>query len=280
MTFKNSYNRRQFTKQTGLVMFATLLDSHFLLSNPLKSPKETFELIKEIRLLSSIEISQLVHFYGQILGFEIIDQTSSYCTFQAGSSLLTFTKTDKKNAPFYHFAFNIPENKIKKAEKWQQAKTEFIKPPRHLTDRSMYSDNIVHFRHWDAHSLFFYDPAGNVVEYIARHTLNNKIEGDFTQDDVLCISEIGLVVEDVKHTSDIVAQQFGFKQYKGASEDFSALGDENGLIIFFRQNTKEAFQKGKSRQVFGTQMSLNLKSKSSNWQIPRYPYIIEKINNQ
>jgi catechol-2,3-dioxygenase len=32
---------------------------------------------------------------------------------------------------------------------------------------------VVDYSHWNAHSIFFLDPAGTVVEYIARHDLKN-----------------------------------------------------------------------------------------------------------
>lgn len=270
----NNYNRRQFIKHSAMVSFTSLLEGHLLFSTPWNTPNTNNELIKEIRLFTSTEISKLVHFYHHTLGFKIINHSNTRCTFQTGNSLLTFTKTEKTNSPFYHFAFNIPENKIKQAELWLKIKTPFIKPPPHLIDKTLHSENIVHFRHWDAHALFFYDPAGNVVEYIARHTLENKGEGDFTPDDVLYISEIGLVVNDVNETFNSISNHIGLGQYKGASENFLALGDENGLIILFKKYTKSAFKKGKPRQTYGTQISINLEIEGEDWKVGDYPFII------
>jgi hypothetical protein len=52
----------------------------------------------------------------------------------AGQTVLTFELIDKKyGRPFYHFAFNIPENKIEKAYEWQKIKTDIIHPNRTLT---------------------------------------------------------------------------------------------------------------------------------------------------
>ncbi len=196
------------------------------------------------------------------------------CSLKAGLSILTFSKTDKGDSPFYHFAFNIPENKIEDAEYWQQSKTDFIKPPKHLTDDSLNSDNIVHFRHWDAHSVFFYDPAGNVVEYIARHTLKNTTSGKFTVKDILCISEIGLVVDDVFKTSNNLLEVVNIPQYKNSSENFLAHGDHHGLILLFKQGTLEAFNKGKHRQTFETEILINPPVNQKQSKLPDHPFII------
>ena len=63
---------------------------------------------------------------------------------------------------------------------------------------------------WDAHALFFYDPAGSLLEFIARHTLSNTADGPSGVADILYASENGL-----RHYLDVL----------------SFLGDERGIII-------------------------------------------------
>ncbi len=279
MNAEKSNKRRKFIKHCGMISFASLINGHQLLASACSNPGPD-ELIKEIQLFTGIELFELIQFYHHKLGFEILKQSDTECSFRTGSSLLTFRKTNESNAPFYHFAFNIPENKIKQAEQWQKSKAAFISPPPHLLDEAYQSANIVHFRHWDAHSLFFYDPAGNVVEYIARHTLNNPAEGGFTVNDVLYISEIGLVVDDVYSSSDSIAGPASLKQYQRASENFLALGDEKGLIIFFKEHTRAAFNKGKPRQTYGAEIAINKEIKHKNLQVANHPFnITSKSNN-
>ena len=50
---------------------------------------------------------------------------------------------------------------------------------------------------WDSHSLYFEDPAGNIVEFIAHHRENNEQERAFSVADILQVCEIGLVSENV-----------------------------------------------------------------------------------
>ena len=269
------YNRRQFIKNGALLSFSTLIGTHLFLEKTKGNSILTNDnYLSEVRLLTSVEISKMIHFYNGALGFKIVMMSNSSCTFQTGNSLLTFIKSNIEHAPFYHFAFTIPENKIKQAEKWQLEKTNFIKPPSRLTDSKYNSDNIVHFRHWDAHSLFFYDPANNVVEYIARHTIANSAKGDFNTTDILCISEIGLVVENVYETSSQISSQLGLKKYSSSSDKFFALGDEHGLILLFGENSSAAFNKGRKRKIFNTEILVNSNYLNKTIQIEKYPYII------
>lgn len=241
----------------------------------LQSPNEIVSkapLLSEIQLLVREEITAMVHFYHEILGLPLLKQTRQLCSFRAGASILTFKfSPEEKDGPFYHFAFNIPENKIQYAEEWQLKRSSLIKPPARLTDAGA-SKNIVHFRHWNAHSIFFFDPAGNVVEYIARHTLSNYAKGDFSIKDILYISEIGLVVDDVAEAYQTISTQFGLGQYSTSSSQFLAMGDEYGLLLLMGIGTKAAFQKGRDRKVYGTEVTLNLLTQNSALKLANYPY--------
>jgi catechol-2,3-dioxygenase len=68
---------------------------------------------------------------------------------------------------------NIPENKIEEAQDWLlQHNCKLLKAtPNEVID---VEKNIVYFHTIHAHSVYFYDPAGNLVELIARHHLNNS----------------------------------------------------------------------------------------------------------
>lgn len=76
-----------------------------------------------------------------------------------------------------------------------------------------------------------YDPAGNILEFIARHSLTNTTPGQFQSTDILRISEIGLVVPDVSSTRELLNSKFSITEYKYNNDQFSAVGDEVGLFI-------------------------------------------------
>ena len=90
---------------------------------------------------------------------------------------------------------------------------------------------VVDYRQWNAHSVFFLDPAGNILEYIARHDLKNADTSPFSWADMLHVSEIGLVVDDVTATAEALKGMAAVAQYKGGDGDFMAMGDEYGLLL-------------------------------------------------
>ena len=152
----------------------------------------------------------------------------------AGDTRLTFLHDPAAQAPFYHFAFNIPENKIVAARAWQLERSPLIPIPDANRARDLPPD-IVDYSHWNAHSVFFLDPGGNVVEYIARHDLKNAAPGGFSSRDILGTTEIALIVDDVLATVASLAPALGVEVYRGSSADFTALGDELGLVLVMRR---------------------------------------------
>jgi catechol-2,3-dioxygenase len=166
----------------------------------------------------------LKHFYGQQLGLPVTeDEGGTFCV-QAGGTRLEFWPAPPDSQPYYHFAFNIPENKINRAAEWM-AERAMLLPHRET------GEPVTHWEHWNAHAIYFEDPAGNIVEFIARHTLDNRSRGGFDPGDILYASEIGMVVPDVPTAAQTIASQLGVEMYGAVNEAFAAVGDENGLFI-------------------------------------------------
>ena len=125
--------------------------------------------------------------------------------------------------------------------------------PEHLRDDE--HPDLVHFRHWNAHSVFFYDPAGNVVEYIARHDLGNPAAGGFGTGDILYASEIALIVDDVAATASRLRKAAGVGQYRDGDDQFLAVGDERGLLLVMKRGRTLNFNPedpAKAARVFPT----------------------------
>jgi hypothetical protein len=59
-----------------------------------------------------------------------------------------------------------------------------------------YKSDIADFVNWRAKSVYFFDPAGNIIELIARFDLNNASSEKFSSEQFLSLSEIGLVFPD------------------------------------------------------------------------------------
>ena len=177
-------------------------------------------------------------------------------------------------APFYHFAFNIPENKILKAREWQLKRTALSATPSQLVDEN-YPKDIRHFQHWNAHSVFFWDPAGNLVEYIARHDLKNRAEGEFSSSDLLCASEIAFIVQDTEAIANEIKSSFKMNQYRGGDENFRAVGDENGLLLVIKKGRVWESHTDISRTPQTIKTVVTIKAdKPNKWSPEGYPFEI------
>ncbi len=182
--------------------------------------------ILEIEILSD-NIEETIKFYSELLGFKILHADRNTISFAVGKSVLTFIKSDNLN-PKYHFAFNIPCNKIDDAILWASSRTTLIK----ITNEKIIAD----FDSWNANAIYFYDNNGNILEFIARHDLNNASENNFDISSIESISEIGIVAENVLELSNKLINENKLSLFaKGSkSEAFSALGDDNGLFVIVK----------------------------------------------
>ena len=247
--------RRQSIK--NISAFASgLIINHWAFALPARQSVQK-QLIREIQLETPVEPSSLRQFYCGKLGFDLVHEGRDRCSFKTGSSVLTFSRTKTSKRPHYHFAFNISSQKIREAEQWLKAQeVAIVTPPIRLTQRPEYSEDIVYFSHWDAHAIFFYDPAGNIVEFIARHTLGDSREGDFSLKDVHYISEIGLVTDNVSALSRDISISLNLSPYSRQSDRFAALGSEAGLILCFQTGRGAVFGTGRKRAVYPTGIHL------------------------
>jgi catechol-2,3-dioxygenase len=175
----------------------------------------------QIELLTHA-LGRLQHFYQDGLGLAVTQSDASSFSVQVGATALRFAATDQ-GQPVYHLAFNISENKIESAREWLAPRAQLL--PHFQTGKT-----ILHWPAWNAHSIYFLDPAGNVLEVIARHELDNAARGPFGPADLLNVSELGLVVDDAHATMDLLRRELGLHD-KSVLADFGALGDDHGLFI-------------------------------------------------
>lgn len=180
--------------------------------------------IKEIILLSD-DLSETSRFYSELMGFTISESTTSKITFKVGSSQLTFLHTN--DHCIYHFAFDIPHNKLDEAIQWLSDRVDLIE---------FQGENTIDFPNWNAKSLYFYDNNGNILEFIARFENKNESYHSFDSSSIVSISEIAFVTEDVEKLAKDLIQTHGLTYYfrQIQREDFSVIGDDNGLIIIVK----------------------------------------------
>ena len=229
--------------------------------------------ILSVRMQTAADIGAMRDYYRDVLGLDIIRETETEVEIRAGGSRITFVKSEAKGeGPFYHFAFNIPENKVKAAHDWQAERGPLIPTPVHMIDKN-FPKGVRHFRNWNAHSVFFWDPAGNIVEYIGRHTLDNATSGPFTSDDIHYASEIAFIAEDATAMAASIRERFGLPQYLQGSDAFRAIGDEHGLLLVFKRGRTSgaAIKNPKRYEVFP--VDVKIQSQES-LEVADYPYRI------
>lgn len=96
-----------------------------------------------------------------------------------GETSLRFEPGD--DGAFYHFALLVPGDRFDAALAWASERVEL-------------PGGVFESEEWDSRAVYFDDPAGNVVELIAHHGLEeNTRTGPFTAEEIVGFSELGLV---------------------------------------------------------------------------------------
>ncbi|GHO49509.1 VOC family protein [Ktedonospora formicarum] len=173
--------------------------------------------------LTTSKLSALRAFYIDTFRLPLLDESEESFTFQAGITTVTFRATEQADS-VYHFAFTIPSNKFSLAYAWVKGMTE----PLVLDGKDAFPS-----KSWGSDSVYFYDPAGNNVEFIAMPSLANDAPGPFDPaQDLLSVSEIGVPVRNVASEVGILEHDFGQTIFRDSiSEKFAAVGDDEGRLI-------------------------------------------------
>lgn len=130
------------------------------------------------------QLAAMRRFYGNILELEITERAEDRFTVRFGTTDVTFVAVQRP--AYYHFAISIPGNQFSMLKYWIQDRVPLN-----------WEDGVdeVYFRAFDADSMYFEDPAGNIVELIGRR--KKDVYGDISRSSFLNISEVGLVTRDV-----------------------------------------------------------------------------------
>ncbi|MFK7799183.1 MAG: VOC family protein [Aureispira sp.] len=205
------------------------------------------------------------HFYKTIL--ELPTSALQTTTFEVriGQSQLHFHH--KKNATNYHFAINIPANKIKEAASW-------------LADRVVIQpyqgEEIVDFDFWNAEAVYFYDKDQNIVELIARKNTQPVRDDAFGAAQWLGISEIGTPVEDVPALCHWLIKEGGLERYSGDLKRFAAIGDEEGLFIIINNKERKWIPNQDIAHTSPFEIQLQVQNRQTHWRFEQGQFIIMK----
>ncbi len=218
--------------------------------------------IKSLELYAN-RIEELKEFYSGIIGLQILKEDEKYFTMNCGGSEITFKAAPENTEPFYHFAFNIPENKLSEAKEKLSRKLKLI---------SLNGEDEFYFSSWNAHSVYFHDPSGNIAELIARHNLRNSSSDEFSGKSILSVSEFGLPVNDVEKSYGEINNEFNIPVFSGGVKEFCAAGNDNGLFIIVNKGRKW-FPDCADAEIFPAVIKI-LSEKSGEIQLENLPYKI------
>jgi hypothetical protein len=183
-------------------------------------------------ILQTSALKELTDFYIKLMELPVASSGEGEIKIKTGSTELVFQQATAAD-PFYHFAINIPANKIEEAKNWLSNRVELIWI-------EQYKSDIADFVNWHAKSVYFYDPAGNILELITRFDLDTKTDEPFSSAQFLSISEIGLVFKEDelnKRTESLLKQyQLNYFDKQPPLPQFKAVGDDEGLFVIVPEN--------------------------------------------
>ena len=111
---KSQHPRRTFLQSLGAAVVGAHLDVERLMG----APGRPGHRIAECQLVTTASLESMEAFYGGRLGLET-RRSLGRLIVTAGDTQIAFSEDRQASDPFYHFAFNIPENKIVAAREWQ-----------------------------------------------------------------------------------------------------------------------------------------------------------------
>jgi catechol 2,3-dioxygenase-like lactoylglutathione lyase family enzyme len=185
--------------------------------------------------LATADPNELKKFYADLLGFAEISALggSDGFSFQCGHTRINFVPGDREAK--YHFAFNIHPDKLEDAVQWlQQNGVELVHSAEH-------KGFVIDFPNWWAKSVYFYDPAGNIAELIARGALGPAGNvPKFSAKSIVGVSEIGVVSDDVPAMREWISTAHGVPAFvrNKNTDEFSAMGDDHGLLLLVNTGRK------------------------------------------
>lgn len=173
--------------------------------------------------LLSLDLQAQRDFYENSLELPV-ELSSSSLEVKAGKTDIVFLQASPGFEGAYHFAFNIPENQIHAAKEWISSRVALLR------DES--GNDEFDSKSWNSDSIYFKDPAGNVLEFIARHNLKNPMDGSFDSTRILNVSEIGLPSDGVMGLANELCTRLGLSVFmQQPNESFTPVGDDHGLFI-------------------------------------------------
>ncbi len=171
-------------------------------------------------VLFAQSLEEQERFYIDHLGFEG-KRSEGKLHIHAGNTELIFR--ERTNPPHYHFAFLIPTGQLPEAISFASKKQ--------LTLLLHNNEPVIDFGTGQA--IYFYDPSGNIVEFIDRPSLKRTSSQPFSAKRVICINEIGLPHSDPFTEAESLVAKFGIVPLDRSrfDDNFCWVGNFEGTFL-------------------------------------------------
>lgn len=190
-------------------------------------------------------------FYEITLNFPLISEEHNRFTIKVGKSTVTFMKAPLEEKPFYHFAFDVPSNQFEEAKAWTKGKVELSQEQ---------GEDEVYFAFSDAKSIYFEDPAGNIVELICRFSDAKQSDEPFTAASLQKVSEMSIVVTDKLHAVSSLHEVSIFERDREeiSADGLSFMGErEDATYLLFVNEGRTWFFSNKKSTAFPVEITLD-----------------------
>jgi hypothetical protein len=230
-----------------------------------------------LELRSGAPLAEMKAFYGKTLDLGVRDERADRFTVEAGETRITFVHDAQDGRWAGRLSITSPSTSRRtrsfRRSSGRRRGRRCCRFPS-ATGAAGYPRTSWTTATGNAHSIFFLDPAGNILEYIARHDLKNGDRHPFSWGDILYASEIGLNRRrrggDDRHGegdgSALAVQGAG-------ADQFTAMGDEYGLLLLMKRGRVLDFtgNEANGARIYPTTVTVR-GAKAARHQLAAYPY--------
>jgi catechol 2,3-dioxygenase-like lactoylglutathione lyase family enzyme len=176
--------------------------------------------------LSAPDLEATRAFYAGVLQLGELPAESGLAL-AAGRTRLSFRASPPGEHPRYHLAFSVPLARFDAARRLVVAHTPLI---------TTGGDEVIVHASWDAIAFYFCDPAGSILECIARRGESADDPSAPEAPGIGSVCEVGVVIDDVPAMAATLRGTLGVAPFRGSEgETFTALGDKEGLLILVQR---------------------------------------------
>jgi hypothetical protein len=157
----------------------------------------------------------------------------------------------EEGGAFYHFALLVPGDRFDAALAWAGERVELL-------------GNVFDFPAWDARAVYFLDPAGNIVELIAHHGLEERGRtGAFAAEELAGFSELGLVGDPPSLLRDL--EPLGLELWDGTVDGPSRLAfvGERGRTLILAPVGRGWLPTGRPAEAHPVELTFSYSSEKS-----------------